>query len=167
MKPLEVFDVRLYDRHSGNIASLCEIEESEVMPDDRQDRAELSGTSINEFSTVSTYNRLKHYKHKWKEAGADCYIMNVIEEGYKIPFKEIPDIQMSKNNKSARDNPKFVEEEIDKLLAKKCISDVQDEPHVTNPLTVAYNKKGKPRLVLDCRNINDKLHKFKFKYEDL
>ena len=38
---------------------------------------------------------------------------------------------------------------------------------MVNPLTVAYNKKSKPRLVLDCRNVNDKLHKFKFKYEDM
>ena len=38
---------------------------------------------------------------------------------------------------------------------------------MVNPLTVAYNKKGKPRLVLDCRNVNDKLHKFKFKYENM
>ena len=34
-------------------------------------------------------------------------------------------------------------------------------------MTVAYNKNGKPRLVLDCRHINEKLHKFKFKYEDM
>ena len=44
---------------------------------------------------------------------------------------------------------------------------METEPHVINLLTVAYNKKGKPRLVLDRRNINDNLHKFKFKYEDL
>ena len=35
-----------------------------------------------------------------------------------------------------------------------------------NPLTVAFNKSGKPRLVLDCRHINPHLHKYKFKYED-
>lgn len=40
-------------------------------------------------------------------------------------------------------------------------------PHVVNPLTVAYNRKGKPRLVLDCRHINPYLHLFKIKFEDI
>ena len=53
------------------------------------------------------------------------------------------------------------------MLTKKCISEVQEEPHVIHPLTVAYNKKGKPRLVLDCRNIINNLVKFRFKYEDI
>ena len=37
---------------------------------------------------------------------------------------------------------------------------------MVNPLTVATNKSGKKRLVLDCRHLNDCLAKFKFKYED-
>jgi hypothetical protein len=40
-------------------------------------------------------------------------------------------------------------------------------PAVVNPLTVAFGKSGKPRLVLDCRHINPHLVKFKFKYEDV
>ena len=38
---------------------------------------------------------------------------------------------------------------------------------MVNLLTVAYNKAGKPRLVLDCRHINPHLHKFRLKYEDI
>ena len=34
-------------------------------------------------------------------------------------------------------------------------------------MTVAYNRNGKPWLVLDCRHINDYLHQFKVKYEDI
>ena len=36
-----------------------------------------------------------------------------------------------------------------------------------NPLTVAFGKKNKARLVLDCRNLNPHLAQFKFKYEDV
>ena len=39
-------------------------------------------------------------------------------------------------------------------------------PRVVNPLTVAQNKSGKLRLVLDCRHINKHLFQFKFKYEN-
>ena len=38
---------------------------------------------------------------------------------------------------------------------------------VINPLTVVYNKSGKPRLVLDCRLINPHLHEFMFMFEDI
>lgn len=118
-------------------------------------------------SEISPYNRLKNAASVWLESGANAYILNVVEHGYKIPFKELPSIQKSKNNRSARDNPEFVSKEINCLLAKGCISKVEFTPHVVNPLTVAYNKKGKPRLVLDCRNINKCLHTFRYKYEDM
>ena len=36
-----------------------------------------------------------------------------------------------------------------------------------NPLTVAYNRHGKPRLVLDCRHINHLLCTYQFKYKDV
>lgn len=42
-----------------------------------------------------------------------------------------------------------------------------EKPHVVNPLTVAYSRAGKPRLVLDCRHINPCLHLFKVKFEDI
>jgi ethanolamine utilization microcompartment shell protein EutS len=41
---------------------------------------------------------------KWKDIGANEYIIDVIENGYKIPFLHIPDSIALDNNKSARDN---------------------------------------------------------------
>ena len=38
--------------------------------------------------------------------------------------------------------------------------------HVVNPLTVALNKNGKERLVLDCRHIDPDLFKFKCSFEN-
>ena len=90
----------------------------------------------------------------------------MVREGYKIPFKTEPDSVFLRNNKSARDDPNFVVEEIKQLLKRGCITSVFKKPKVVNPLTVAYNSKGKPRLVLDCRHINPHLHKFKYRYED-
>ena len=79
----------------------------------------------------------------------------------------MPPIQRSRNNKSGRDNPDFVSNEIKNLLSKGCISKVGSMPYIINPLTVAYNKKIKPTSVVDCRNLNKCLHTFKFKYEDI
>ena len=44
---------------------------------------------------------------------------------------------------------------------------MHEAPKVVNPLTVTYNKIGKPRLVLLCRHVNHYLHAIKFKHEDI
>lgn len=44
---------------------------------------------------------------------------------------------------------------------------MHERPNVMNPMTVAYGKSGKPRLVLDCRHINQYLITYKLKYEDI
>ena len=40
-------------------------------------------------------------------------------------------------------------------------------PVVVNPLTVVYNKAGKPTLVLDLRHVNQYVLVFKLKFEDI
>ena len=55
--------------------------------------------------------------------------------------------------------------EIQNLLDKKCIYICKEVPHVVNPLTVAYNYSGKPRMVLDCRTINPGLYKENFAWK--
>ena len=52
------------------------------------------------------------------------------------------------------------------MLLKKYISETPFIPNIVNPLTVAINKAGKLRLVLDCRHIDLHLFKFKCCYED-
>ena len=119
------------------------------------------------ISGISPVGRLKAANEKWKETGVSRYILSVVEEGYKLSFKTFPPSACIKSNKSARENVSFVKEEIQSLLRKGVISESEQKPTVVNPLTVAYNKVAKPRLVLDCRQINEYLHKFRFRYEDI
>ena len=116
---------------------------------------------------VSPMGRLKKCIEKWKQATNNRYILNVVQNGYRLPLKEFPDKVCLKNNKSARDNMSFVRKEVKCLQEKGVVSRSDEVPFVVNPLTVAYNKKGKPRLVLDCRHINDCLHLFRIKFEDI
>ena len=104
--------------------------------------------------------------YEWKQIGATSFVVDIIENGYKIPFVTIPNNVELDNNKSARDHPDFVTSEIEKLLERGCIKRVVKKPHVVNPLTVANNKGTKLRLVLDPRHINPHILKFKHKYED-
>lgn len=115
---------------------------------------------------ISPVGRLRTCIDHWHGNGTCDSVMTIVADGYRIPFREIPPSVELSNNKSSRENPTFVKSEIAKLLQLGCISEVPVAPYVVNPLTVAYNRSGKPRLVLDCRHINLYLHKFRFKYED-
>ena len=130
----------------------------------RTERNELWGKNNQSDSPVG---RLKSAKSAWETAGANEFIMRVVTEGYNLPFRELPPVKRMQNNKSARDNMGFVKEEVCKLLEKGCVKEVTEVPFVTNPLTVAFNRTGKPRLVLDCRHINQYLIQYKYKYEDI
>ena len=116
---------------------------------------------------ISPVGRLRSRYSQWKKVTNNSFILGVIKEGYKIPFKELPDSVELTNDKSARYNAQFLSEEIQKLLVKRCVTEVKEKSTVINPLTVATNKSGKQRLVLDCRHLNKCLAKFKFKYEDV
>jgi hypothetical protein len=89
---------------------------------------------------VTPVNSLRNHIDKWKSIEANQYILNVIDQGYRLPFKTLPVNISLDNNRSAKDNKSFVSDEIDKLLMKGCISRVELKPHVVNPLTVAGNK---------------------------
>ena len=110
---------------------------------------------------VTPVGRLKINIEEWKSISSNSHVIDVIQHGYKIPFKTEPEEVVIKNNKSPLDNPEFVESEISSLLQKGCISKTFVKPKVVNPLTVAYNKSAKPKMVLDCRDINPHLFMFR------
>ena len=110
--------------------------------------------------------RLRSCLNHWEKSGASSFILDVVENGYKLPFKTLPKPVELGNNKSARDNADFVSREIQNLLLKGCIREVPTAPTVINPLTVAINRVGKKRLVLDCRHLNLELFKYKCCFEN-
>ena len=154
---------------SNNKLSISCIDSNSLIVSGSQDEARVLSSDndgilkIAEIDSFSPVGRLKSAERKWREAGANEYIMRVITEGYSIPFRELPDAKHMKNNKSARDNMNFVRAEMSKLLQKGCVTEVFEKPKVVNPLTVAFGKNGKERLVLDCRHLNE----YKFKYKDI
>ncbi|CAG2243831.1 unnamed protein product [Mytilus edulis] len=83
-------------------------------------------------SLLTPVGKLKKSIHKWRDIDTSMYILSVIEKGYGIPFKVLPDNVILRNNKSARDNGEFVIGEILKLTEKGCISEVNDIPFVVN-----------------------------------
>lgn len=109
---------------------------------------------------------LKRNIGQWRLIGANSFILEVIEKGYKLPLFTAHESVELKTNKSAIENVEFVSKEVDCLLKKGCISEVSCKPKVVNSLTVAGNKASKLRLVLDARHVNPHLFKYKHQYED-
>ena len=59
-----------------------------------------------------------------------------------------------KNNKSALDNSEFIDQAVSELVYSDCVHNVPFIPYVVNPLSVATNKSGKKRLILDLSVLN-------------
>ena len=115
---------------------------------------------------ISPVGRLRSRYSEWEKITENNYILDIILNGYKIPFITTPESVILDNNLSARNDQIFVEKEIQSLLRKGSISVCDSIPKVVNPLTVAYGRSNKPRLVLDCRSLNSHLFKYKFRMED-
>ena len=82
----------------------------------------------------------------WRSLEVSRFILNVIIQGYNIPFFHLPTPFSKANNASARNNSTFVSEAVNDLLKRS---------------------SGKQRLILDVRHVSAFVHKQKFKCEDL
>ena len=86
--------------------------------------------------------------------GASDFFLDAIRNGYVIPFVNSPVSMYFKNNKSALDNSEFVDQAVSELVDSGCVHEVPFIPYVVNPLSVATNKSGKKRLILDLSVLN-------------
>lgn len=87
--------------------------------------------------------------------------------GYIVPFYELPESKYCENNKSAIAHSDFVSKSIQELLQSGIVVKVDQIPHVVNPLTVSVNAKGKERLILDLRHVNQYVVKYEFNLEGI
>ena len=104
----------------------------------------------------------------WQEVlHAPPPVLDCIENGYRLPLKFIPPSRCQPNHKSAMVHQSFVEDAVENLVKNRCTLRVSGRPHICSPLSVVSNSVGKLRLVLNLRYLNQYLHLFPFKYEDL
>ena len=113
-------------------------------------------------------DRLRNHIQFWRSIGSSQFILDVINEGYRIPFHSTPPPSFSRNNNSALAHPSFVEEAISELLLTYRVFETDVIPRNVNPLSVSVQSSGKKRrLILDLRFINKHLWKQSIKFEDL
>lgn len=120
-----------------------------------------------ESETKSVKGKLKPKVNFWKNVlNAPNYILDIIRHGYFLPFLDIPEGSSSTNNQSALDNHDFVSESLRELLQDGSAREVEFQPKVVSPLSVATNSLGKNRLILDLRYVNAHLYKERISFDD-
>ena len=123
---------------------------------------------IAEVSSESVQGRLREHSSFWlNELEGSDFVRGIVQHGYRIPFLAYPAPVFRFNHQSALQNEQFVSSEIRDLVAKRCVLQCSEPPLVCSPLSVVQNDKGKQRLVIDLRYVNQYLPVQKFKYEGL
>ena len=132
-----------------------------VIVESEMDRAEQA-------SVTRVKGRLRENIAFWQFIGASQWLLRVLNESCCLPFIEFPKRMFFRNHNSVFRNSEFVSSEISKLLLSGAMVEVSStDLYVRNPLGVAVNTSGKPRLILDLRYVNQHLRSLKFKYEDI
>ena len=150
-------DKYCFDHHDNDILDTIE----------HLDTFQLNSFEYEQLSS-KTYvkGRLKENIDYWKNIETNSFVLDIIENGYAIPFITTPSVMFSKNNRSAFNHSDFVSQAVAELLLNNCIVQVKTRPHVVNPLTVSVQKTGKKRLIIDLREVNKHVWKNKIKFED-
>ena len=103
----------------------------------------------------------------WEAIGISKFILETIDEGYKLPFTELPNRVYLRNNKSAEADRDFVNEAILDLVNSGRVCESIAPPYVVNSLSVSVQSNiGKKQLILYLRQVNKCLSKKRVKYED-
>ena len=118
-------------------------------------------------SRPSVRGRLKLRIPFWCSLGTSQFILNVISQGYKIRFFELPTPFSKMNNASALSNRSFVSKAVNELLHANLVEEIFCVPDIVNPISVSTRSSGKQRLILDLRHVSSFIFKQKFKCEDL
>ena len=152
-------------------SSILHLDSKEKFPDAGLDSVNVSHDESKNCHSIKCNDvfikgNLKRHISFWQNINAHPMVLDVIENGYKIPFISEPDSKVFKNNRSALDNSDFVLQEISELLKSGCIKQVSYTPRNVNPLSVATQRSGKKRLILDLRFINKHIYKQHVKFED-
>ena len=111
--------------------------------------------------------RLKLCFDFWRSLGTLQFILNVIIQGYKIFFFELPAPFFKVNNASALSNSSFVSKAVNEPLHANLVGDIFCVPGIVNPLSVSARSCYKQSLILDLRHVNSFVFKQKSKCEDL
>jgi hypothetical protein len=170
--------------YSENARSSCRTDPRPVQPEDRQRESKVQSDAHkfvkDEYLTLDNYEfesrsfsspklkgRLKSNLQFWETIGAYDSVLDVIKNGYRIPFYSMPRRDFHKNNNSSLLHKEFVDSAITELLNQGLIEQCIEAPYIVNPLTVSVQSNNKKRLILNLRCVNIHVLRQSVKYEDI
>ena len=111
--------------------------------------------------------RIKSSINEWRKLRPPPWILDLVEEGLKIPFEKEPPIMVLPNNKSAmcNENINWVRETLHEYLKMGFVKKVLKPPHLILPLQVSVHSSGKKCLIHDESPLNDYVLKNSFKQD--
>ena len=115
--------------------------------------------------------RLKHCFNEWVKIGASTWVVNVISQGYKIPFRRVPkQNKIPSNPEGSLDAFEVLVREADGLKAKGAVKACEsvDGQYISSYFAVPkLRSPGKFRPILNLKRMNNSIKKYKFKMETL
>ena len=101
----------------------------------------------------------QEFRNFWiNDLKADVWTVRLLEEGYRLPFREAPGQYQERNNKSARQEKPYLIESVASLRDRGVVKKLRCRSWCTNPLTVSsrlVEGKVKKRLCIDLsRHVN-------------
>ena len=105
---------------------------------------------------MAVKGRLRHHIHFWVEKlHATQWIIDMIQDGYMLPFYVEPAAYRRGNKNTAYANSVFVHNAVMDLVKGGFVEVVTEQPyiHVRSPASVVENSVGKKRLVVNLRHI--------------
>ena len=114
---------------------------------------------------------MTHCIQTWRKVTSSKWVLNVVSEGYRIPFKYVPSQNSWPRNPKA-EGPVFevLAQEVADLLAKESVAPVG---HVKGQFVSSYfavakaRSPGKFRPILNLKKFNKVVRKYKFRMEGL
>ena len=81
------------------------------------DHADFFRSEKHKFTENSVKGSLSKNFSFWKNLGTYDYILDIVKNGYSIPFTKLPPTMKIRNNLSAMKNKSFVQEKVNELLS--------------------------------------------------
>ena len=102
---------------------------------------------------------LRHHIEYWiEELHATQWLIDMIRDGYMLPFNVEPPAYRRGNKNTAYANADFVHIAVVDLVKGRggggVVEEVTEQPYVCSPVSVVENSAGKKRLVVNVRHIN-------------
>ena len=110
--------------------------------------------------------RLAHFVEQWRELTNNKWVLSIVQDCFRIPFKSTPPLSSVPISLS-QSSTLLLEQEITDLLQKRAVERVQDPgtPCFYSRLFPVPKKNGKLRLVIDFLLLNQYIRKQQFKME--